>query len=77
MRMIYLEYEKKQQDFAIRAAKHFVKNKEHASYSDGEIEPGCLLALRWGAYADCILVLKLSENHIPTNYQQLVREYEI
>lgn len=56
--------------FAEKAAAHFAKQPMHSSY--GDTTPGSLLGLRWGLGEDCVLVLKLDENHIPTNYQNIV-----
>ena len=74
MRMTYLSEEKELQEFAIRAAKHFEENQQHRSYSDKEIEPGCLLAMKWGCGDDCVLVLKLDEFFEPVNYQNLINK---
>ena len=58
-------------EFAKDAAKHFAENPSHSSY--GDIKPGSLIALRWGLVDDCVLVLKLNSEHIPVNYQQLIK----
>lgn len=55
------------------AANKFVTNPSMWSYSKGEIQPGCLLALRWGLGDDCVLVVKLDEFHVPTIYSQAVK----
>ena len=60
-------------DFAEKAAKHFSAHSEHTSFTDGDIEPGCFLAIRWGLGGDCVLVLRLDADHIPTNYMNLIR----
>lgn len=75
MRITRVEEDIEQQEFAKRAAKHFAENPQHSSYTDSEIGPGCLFALRWGIMEDCVVVMKLDDNHVPTNYQQLTREY--
>lgn len=61
-------------EFAKAAATAFAKQPAMMSYSRAEMIPGCLLALRWGMGDDCVVVVKLSDDHVPTNYQQLVRE---
>jgi hypothetical protein len=61
--------------FASKAAEHFAAHPNHWTYSDGDITPGCLLALRWGLGKDCVLVLKLDENEMPVNFQHLIREF--
>lgn len=62
--------------FASKAAEHFAAHPEHGSFTDGDIEPGCLLALRWGLGNDCVLVLRLHDYEMPVNFQQLIREFE-
>ncbi|MDP2659514.1 MAG: hypothetical protein Q8R28_02130, partial [Dehalococcoidia bacterium] len=47
--------------FAAEAALHFADHPEHHTYTTGEIGPGGLLALRWGLGADCVLVLRLTD----------------
>lgn len=59
--------------FARRAAAKFASDPALHSFSDGEIERGILLALRWGLADDCVLVLKLDDLHTPTIYAQQVR----
>lgn len=73
--MVHLSDELAQIEFAKSAAEYFAAHPAKASY--GEIAPGQLLALRWGLGDDCVLVLKLDELHVPTNYAQLVREFPI
>lgn len=75
MRAVYAGDVVRELDFAKKAAKHFAENPKHSSYTDGDITSGCLLALRWGLGDDCVLVLQLDESHVPTNYQNLVRNY--
>ena len=57
-------------EFARRAAKDFEEHPEHSSY--GDLEPGSLLALRWGLGNDCVYVFKLDEYFVPTNYMNIV-----
>lgn len=75
MRQVYIDEELAQLEFAKRAAKKFATNEQLATYSDGKLEPGCLLAIRWGLGEDCVVVVKLDEKHIPTNFAQLVKEF--
>jgi hypothetical protein len=70
--MVYMSQEEAQIRFAKEAAKDFAEHSEHISF--GSAEPGSFLALRWGLGGDCVLVLKLDEDFIPTNYQQLVKQ---
>ena len=75
MRMIYIDAETKQENFARKAAKHFAENPKHYTFTDGDIECGCFFAIRFGLCDDCVVVLKIDDNHEPVNYQQLIREY--
>ena len=77
MRMVYMDQERDCHSFAIRAAIHFSDHKEHFTYTDGDIEPGCLFAMRYGLGDDCVVVLKLDCEFVPVNFQQLIREYAI
>lgn len=62
--------------FAEKAAKMFAENKQITTYTESDIVPGCFFAVRWGMLDDCVVVLKLDENHEPTNYENLVKKYE-
>jgi hypothetical protein len=73
MKHAIIEEELAQIEFARLAAKRFASDKGLATFSEKGLEPGCFLALRWGLGDDCVLVVKLDENHTPTNYAQLVR----
>lgn len=77
MRSVYTDEVKCEIEFAEKAAAHFAAHPEHSTYTEGEIISGCLFAVRWGLGDDCVLVFKLDENHVPTNYQNLVRAYQI
>ena len=73
-RMTTLQEETNLIDFAMRAAKLFAEKPECSTFSAcGIIEPGCLLALRWGMGNDCVLVVKLDESNQPVNFQQAVK----
>lgn len=75
MRGVNVSEEIEQIEFAKRAAKHFSDNQRHYTFSDGgDIMPGCLLAMRWGLGDDCVLVMKLDDYHVPTNYHQLIEK---
>ncbi|MEN6544472.1 MAG: hypothetical protein ABFE07_00350 [Armatimonadia bacterium] len=75
MRTTTLGQEEEQQAFAKRAAEAFAANPSIDIF--GNIEPGSFLALRWGLGDDCVLVVKLSEGHEPTNYQRLIKAIEL
>ncbi|RPI52624.1 MAG: hypothetical protein EHM49_05275 [Deltaproteobacteria bacterium] len=70
--MAYLSEDMNQIEFVKHAAKNFKENPEHASF--GDTTPGSLLALRWGMGGDCILVLKIDEDHESTVYQQIIKK---
>ena len=72
MRMVKVEEEMERIRFADRAARYFSLHPECQSFSDIDLSPGCLLALRWGLNADCVLVLKLDAHFEPTNYQNII-----
>lgn len=72
MRMVRVEEEMEQIRFAERAARYFALHPECQSFSDLDIKPGCLIALRWGLDDDCVLVLKLDDQFEPTNYQNII-----
>ena len=76
MRMVWADDVTGELAFAERAAKHFAEHEKISTFTDAEIEPGCLFALRWGFGGNCVVVLKLDENHIPTNYQELVNKFK-
>jgi hypothetical protein len=63
-------------EFARAAAGHFAQNPQHSTYTAGAIEPGCFLAIRWGLGEDCVMIVKLDEAHMPTNYMEIVRQFE-
>jgi len=70
--MVKVEEEMEQIRFAERAARYFALHPECQSFSDVDISPGCLLALRWWLGDDCVLVLKLDPHFEPTNYQNII-----
>lgn len=74
MRMVYASEIDAEIAFARKAATHFAEHPEHHTYTGADIVPGCFFAIRWGLGDDCVVVLKLDESHIPTNYQSLIRE---
>ena len=73
MKQVNIDQELAQIEFARAAAKNFAAHPEKSTFSKGALEPGCFLALRWGLGEDCVLVVKLDENHTPINYAQLIR----
>ena len=77
MRAVYSSDIKGELEFAEKAAANFAAHPKHSTYTDGEIVPGCFFAVRWGMGEDCVLVLKIDEYHVPTNYQNLVRDFQM
>jgi hypothetical protein len=72
MRTIYLTEHNDEIDFANRAAKAFAHDRSLYTYTDGPITAGCFFAVVWGLNRDCVLVLKIDENHEPTNYAEII-----
>jgi hypothetical protein len=60
-------------EFARRAGAKFSADPRMWSYSDEEIQPGILIALRWGLGDDCVLVMRLHDYFTPTIYAQMAR----
>jgi hypothetical protein len=72
-RMTYAHLERQRLEFAEKAAKHFADNPKHFTYTEGgDITSGCLLAIRWGLGNDCVLVVKLDEQELPVNFQNII-----
>ena len=65
MRHVYIADDKEVADFAERAASHFREHEKHWTYTDKEIEPGCLFATKWGLGRDGVLVFKLDDEFEP------------
>ena len=63
-------------EFAERAAKYFEEHHDITTYTDGEIEPGCYFAIRWGFGNDCVLVLKLDENYEQKIYANIIKKQD-
>lgn len=76
MRHVYMNDEKERIEFAERAAKHFAANPKHWSFTDEDIAPGVLLALRWGLGNDCVAVLKLDSEFTPVIYGNLIGAFQ-
>ena len=47
-------------------------NPERRSF--GTFDPGSLLAVRWGAGDDCIVVVRIDDDFTPRNYQQAIEK---
>lgn len=76
MRIVNLRDQEEQTAFAKEAVAFFAKDPDlrFRTWTRGEIVPGCLLAIRWGAGEDCVAVLKLDDFHQPVIYEQIIKE---
>lgn len=74
MESIYLEDRQKKDEFALRAAKHFAENQHHWTYTDGDIEAGCLFAMRFGLDNNGVVVFTISDD-MPTNYMEICKRF--
>ena len=73
MRAYKFHEEEERLAFAQRAAEMFAENEKWMTFSDsGSIEPGELLALRWGADKDCVVVLRIDEFYDVVNYHNII-----
>lgn len=75
MRHIYLSESEEEAIFALKAAKWFKANPGGNSFSLKGPTPGELLAIRWGAGDDGVVVVKLDYAHTPVNYMELVKTH--
>lgn len=62
--------------FAKKAARAFEGHPEWYTFTEGDIEPGCMLALRWGQGLDCVKVVRLDEYFQPIIFQQAIKKRE-
>lgn len=58
-------------DFLARAVVFFTNNPSGSAYSNGEVKPNCLIAVRWGIDNNHILVFRTSEYEEPRNWRQV------
>lgn len=72
MHLVNIEEQRAEHAFAEKAAAAFASEPKMYSYTDGDIAPGCLIALRWGLHQRAVAVLKLDPEHLPTIYSDLV-----
>lgn len=73
MRMVNVNGIEEELAFAKKAAERFKADPKLITFSNNGPTPGEYMALRWGMGDDCVVVVKLDEYHVPTNYQNLVR----
>ena len=76
MEVTTLEEAEERVKFARRAAKCFAQDSKMFTFTDKEIEPGCLFAVRFGLGDDCVMVFRLDEECPVVNFQQIIRRYQ-
>lgn len=73
--MTRLEDEDTISHFVTHAAKFFAKSDKHKTFTlDGKITEGCLFGIRWGLDSDCVVVVRISEDFEPINYQNIISD---
>lgn len=73
MKHIYLENKKEEEEFVLKAAKHFKEKPEHNTLTLNDIKEGCWFAMRWGMDRNGVVVFKLDEDFEPTNYLEVIK----
>ena len=73
MRNVNINEETERHLFAMRAAKMLADNPNMTTASD-EICPGAYLGIRWGLMDRSLVVVKLSEEHDPVIYSDLIHD---
>ena len=66
MRIVSIESDKQEIEFARKATEYFQKNSWSYTYVDGNPKPGELFAIRWNPYT--VLIIKLDDTHDPACY---------
>lgn len=74
MRITYIEDELEVMEFVQKAAKAFEQDPQLRTFTDEDIKPDCLFAVRWGLGDDGVLVFKLHDAFEPTVYGQVIRK---
>ena len=74
MRQVDINDDDEVKTFALLAAKAFAKNDVLRTFTNGDIEPNCLFAVRWGANKDCVLVLRLHEYAEVLNFTNIIKQ---
>ena len=70
--MTSIQHEQERIAFVERAVRSFEQHPDYATF--GDLEPGSLLALRWGLGNDCVLVVRLDEDYEIAVYQQAIKK---
>ena len=73
--MVRLDEKYEVREFAQKAAKYFSEHNECTTFTMSDIEAGCLFAMRYGFFNDCVVVFRLDDVFEPVNYQQLIERY--
>ena len=60
--------------FALLAAEAFGNNKGLKTFTNGDIEPNCLFAVRWGLNKDCVVVFRLHEYDEVLNFTNVIKQ---
>jgi hypothetical protein len=66
MKIIYHIHEKINADFARSAAEHFRDHPSNYTYTDGDVKPGELFAVRWNKFS--VAIFKLDDIFEPAIY---------
>lgn len=69
-RVTSLEEQEELTTFVKKAAETFAERPDMASF--GDLKPGTLLGLRWGIHDRAILVVRLSADHDPIVFGDVV-----
>jgi len=71
MKDTYIQSESQTLDFVKEAAAFFGKNEKHSTYTKDDIAEGCLFAMRFGQFNDCIIVFKLDDYFEPIKFKEV------
>jgi len=74
MRITTINKDFEHSEFAKRAADYFIKHDEVHTYTDGDIESGCLFAMRFGMDRDCVLIFEIDEDFEPIIFTNIIQE---
>lgn len=71
-RVTSIDQENEKIEFVKKAAARFKDSPELATFTEGEIEPGCFFAVRWGMHNRAILIFKLDDCFEPVIYGDVI-----
>lgn len=72
MKLTSLDETKRVAEFVEKAAKRFADDPKMHTFTEGDIEPGVLFAMRWGFLDRSVLVFKLSDDFTPSVFVDAV-----